>query len=280
MAYYPDNKTYDAHAPYTPRQGAGGYQPGGYRPGGGYGGYPPQSPPPQNNNTVKIILIVAGAVIAIALMAVVAYIVLHQPDDPVNTGGSAARVTTATSPAVNNTQNSAAATIAGQKMPDVTGMSKEDAISRLSAIGVTVKEIKETETDKAKPGFVFDQVPAKDRELMAGEEVTLYVAKQKTTVAPVTQPAPKPTPAPTVAPPVTNKTYLYCNAADYVSLRRGKGVEYDEILRIPSRGKMEYIRTEGEYYYVRYGNSEGYVHGAYVSFDPNAPINYSGYNYD
>lgn len=231
-----------AQYPYSPYQDNKTYS--------GSGGYP-SYPPPQNNNTVKIILIIAGAVIAIAIMVVVAVVILNNNNvtqvTPAATAATATDFTDATR---------AADTI--QKMPDLSGLSKEDAISRLSVLGVTVKEIKETETDKAKPGFVFDQVPVRNADIKAGDEVTLYVAKQK-----VTQPTTQKVTAATT--PAT--VYMYCTANDFVSLRTGKGTSYTELAKIPRGGSMIYIRPDGNWYYVRYGSLEGYVHGDYVSFN-------------
>lgn len=252
---YQDNRNYDANASY--RQSPGGY------------GYPPQSPPPQDNNTMKIIMIVAGAVIAIAIMVIVGIILMSQnkQQDQSSASATASGFTGASQPT----------TAAKQKMPDLKGLAKDDAIARLTAMGVTVKEVKEIETDKARAGFVYDQVPSKNVEIQAGDTVTLYVAKQKSITVPSTAQGATAATAATSATSATTPTqaptvYLYCIASDFVSLRTGKGTEYTELVKVPSRASMVYLRTDGNWYYVRYGGYEGYVHGDYVSFDADTPV--------
>ncbi|MBQ1380646.1 MAG: SH3 domain-containing protein [Ruminococcus sp.] len=228
---------------------------------------------PKNNNLVKIMLIIAAAVVLIAVMLVVALVVANRNRQ----NGTAADVPQA--PAA--TMQPVTETLI--RMPDMKGISKEDGIEKLSNFNLKT-EIIEVESDKAREGYVFNQVPAKYAELHPGDTVTLYVAKakptqpvtqaptQRVTVQPTQPPAPAPAPAPT-------NRYLFCIAEDYVSLRTGKGVEYKELTKIPRGDSMLYIETSGNWYYVQYGNLKGYVHGDYVSFDSSAAINHSGSNY-
>ncbi|MBQ3989064.1 MAG: PASTA domain-containing protein [Ruminococcus sp.] len=228
---------------------------------------------PKNNNLVKIMLIIAAAVVLIAVMLVVALVVANRNRQ----NGTAADVPQA--PAA--TMQPVTETLI--RMPDMKGISKEDGIEKLSNLNLKT-EIIEVESDKAREGYVFNQVPAKYAELHPGDTVTLYVAKakptqpvtqaptQRVTVQPTQPPAPAPAPAPT-------NRYLFCIAEDYVSLRTGKGVEYKELTKIPRGDSMLYIETSGNWYYVQYGNLKGYVHGDYVSFDSSAAINHSGSNY-
>ena len=231
---------------------------------------PPPQPPQQDNNLVKIMIIVAAAVVVIALMTVVAFVLLNkQKEEPAPAIAPSAAVTAATMQP---------ATVATVKMPDLKGLAKEDAIGQLSKMNLKA-EIMEVESDKQKDGFVFEQVPAKGATVSPGSAVTLYVAKAK-----ATQPATKATQPPTTKatqPPTAAPTtqYLYCRASTYVALRTGKGVGYKELARIPSRGSMIYLGTDGDWYYVRYNGQEGYVYGEYVSFDPNAPLTYDGADY-
>lgn len=224
---------------------------------------------PKNNNLVKIMLIIAAAVVLIAVMLTVALLITNQ--NKKNSGtAEAPQVSAATMQPV---------TEAVIRMPDMKGISKEDGIEKLAKLNLKT-EIIEVESDKAKDGYVFNQVPVKDTELHAGEIVTLYVAKAKPT-QPVTQ-APtqrvtQPSAAAPTAAPATR--YLFCIAEDYVSLRTGKSADYGELTKIPRGDSMLYIETSGSWYYVQYGNLKGYVHGDYVSFDSTAAINRSGSNY-
>jgi len=224
---------------------------------------------PKSNNLVKIMLIIAAAVVLIAVMLTVALWVANR-----NKGnGSAADAPLATA------ATAQPVTEAVIRMPDMKGLSQEDGIERLSRLNIKA-EIIEVESDRAKDGYVFNQVPSKDTELHTGETVTLYVAKAKPTQAPTqapTQRVTQPTTAP--KPPVPATRYLFCIAEDYVSLRTGKGVEYKELTKIPRGDSMLYIEPSGNWYYVQYGNLKGYVHGDYVSFDSSAAINHSGSNY-
>ena len=224
---------------------------------------------PKSNNLVKIMLIIAAAVVLIAVMLTVALWVANRnkgngstADAPLATAATAQPVTEAVI-----------------RMPDMKGLSQEDGIERLSRLNIKA-EIIEVESDRAKDGYVFNQVPSKDTELHTGETVTLYVAKAKPTQAPTQAPTQRVT-QPTTAskPPVPATRYLFCIAEDYVSLRTGKGVEYKELTKIPRGDSMLYIEPSGNWYYVQYGNLKGYVHGDYVSFDSSAAINHSGSNY-
>ncbi len=228
-----------------------------------FNGNAPYQPPNNGNNIVKIMLIISGSVVALAVLAIVAFFLWNKIGTAPVATESAAESTAVTAPA---------ATIK-TLMPDLKGLSQEDAIARLSAVKVSVKEIKEIETDAQRPGFVFDQIPQKETPLEAGEEVTLYVAKARTTQPPQTQPQTQPpaTRAPAVSQTPT-KTYVYCKAATYVTMRTGKGVSYAKITDIYTNEAMEYLYTDGNWYYVRFNGREGYVYSKYISFNPNAPI--------
>ena len=224
--------------------------------------------PPQNNNNnrlVKIMLIIAGTVVTLAVIGIAAYFLLTQISPSSNPAtpkdNPEAAITSATVPAAQ----------VKTLMPDVKGLSKEDAISRLAGINITVKEIKEVETDKQQAGFVFDHVPAVGTPLEKDTEVTLYVARQKATQPPATQP---PTARPQVVTqaPVSTATYVYCKAATYVTLRTGKGINYAKLADIYTNESMVYLYSDGNWYYVRYRGMEGYVYNKYISFNPNAPI--------
>ena len=226
---------------------------------------------PKNNNLVKIMLIIAAAVVLIAVMLVVALWVTNRDRQ----NGSAADAPQAPATTVQPV------TEALIRMPDMKGISKEDGIEKLAKLNLKT-EIVEVESDKAKEGYVFNQVPSKDAKLRPGETVTLYVAKAKPTQAVTQAPIQRVTVQPTQAPvpvPAPSSRYLFCIAEDYVSLRTGKSAEYRELTKIPRGDSMLYIETSGNWYYVQYGNLKGYVHGDYVSFDSSAAINHSGSNY-
>jgi eukaryotic-like serine/threonine-protein kinase len=84
-------------------------------------------------------------------------------------------------------------------VPDVVGLSEDDAIDTLEAEGFTA-DSREVETDTADEGTVFDQTPDGDTEAPSGTIVTIFVA-----VEPEDDETTPPTPTPTT-PSVTPTT--------------------------------------------------------------------------
>lgn len=155
-----------------------------------------------------------------------------------------------------------------EKMPDLSGLKKEDAVKKLAEMGVVAKTT-DIETDKEKEGCVFSHVPTKGKLLKKGDEVMLYIAKAKPTVK-------ENTASKADSDTASSVTYLYCTAADYVSLRASANADAREIIKIPSGDGMIYQnKKSGKWYYVKYGNHYGFVYEDYVSFDKNAAINYT-----
>lgn len=246
---------------YDPNDGFqnNGYPNNGY-PNNGYpnNGYAPAPPPQNNNQTMKIVTIIVAATVIIAV-GMVTFLLIYfngrdkPDDDPTNAPGTTETVV------VDEMFD----------MPDLTGLNEQTAVERLRELGLS-SEIRTEETDKEREGNVIDHSPKAGSRVREGDEVTLYIAKAK--------PTEKPTEKPTAAPKssTTSVTYLYCTAADYVSLRSGPGVSYTEYVRIPSRDGMIYLgEKSGNWYKVRYGDYTGYVSANYVSFDKNAATNYT-----
>ena len=67
---------------------------------------------------------------------------------------------------------------------------------------------------------------------------------------------------------------LYCCASDYATLREAPSRDSDEICKIYTRDEVSYISATGDFYFVSYGNSTGYVLKSYFATSPDAPLNY------
>lgn len=260
-----DKKPYDGN----PNNYNNNYPNNGY-PNNGYpnNGYPNDfsTVTSDKNRTIKIVAVIASVTVVIAIGLISFLLIfLNNRGDKGNTSGTV-RATQAVTTVDVNVEKTV-------EMPDLTGLSEEDAVNKLTDLGLKA-DIKEVETDEAKEGKVFKHLPSSGKEIDEGEEVTIYVAKAKPTQKPTAKATEKATAAP--KPNTSSVTYLYCTAADYVSLRSGPGVSYTEYVRIPSRDGMIYLgEKSGIWYKVRYGDYTGYVSGNYVSFDKNAATNYT-----
>ncbi|MBQ2093413.1 MAG: SH3 domain-containing protein [Ruminococcus sp.] len=237
-----------------------GYQQG-YPQQGGY--MPPQ--PPGNNNSAKIIALIIS-VTAVLIVGLLAFLIIY-----LNSHNQGAAPVAAT-------EASYVSTAPEVTVPDLTGMTKERAIKTLSSLNLKA-QIVEEETSEQNAGKVFSHVPKEGTPIRKNDEVTLYVAKAKPTekaTEKATQKETKKTESKSDENKSSSVTYLYCTAADYVSLRSGPGVGYTEYIRVPTRDGMVYLGEKSNgWYKVKYGDYTGYVSGNYVSFDKNASINYT-----
>ena len=143
-------------------------------------------------------------------------------------------------------------------VPDVVGMSKSDAIDKITNSGL-IYSVSEADSDTVPKGFVVSQYPVSGNSIEKGSTVTIYVSNKKETAT---------------TPPADNKTYLYCRASDFATLRTGPSRSNAEIVKIKSREKVEMLGTDGEFYYVSYNGKKGYVLKDFFSTDKNAPLNY------
>ena len=67
---------------------------------------------------------------------------------------------------------------------------------------------------------------------------------------------------------------LYCCASNYATLREAPSRDSDEICKIYTRDEVSYISATGDFYFVSYGNSTGYVLKSYFATSTDAPLNY------
>ncbi len=149
------------------------------------------------------------------------------------------------------------------KMPDLTGMTKEEAINTLSKMGLPVDNFIETETEKQSAGKVFDQVPKSDTKVPSGTAVTVYVAKEPETEAPVSKKEVVDTPT----PKSTSATY-YSTAKNYVEMHESPNGGSKQLGKLWRGDSVQLVeRTSSSWYRVSDGNVTGYVYASYLSAD-------------
>ena len=74
--------------------------------------------------------------------------------------------------------------------------------------------------------------------------------------------------------PLAANDFLYCRASQYVNLREYPSRSADSLGKIYCNERVTYLESEGDFYYVSYRGTYGYVLKDYFSKDSNAPINY------
>ena len=225
----------------------------------------PNEPGGKKSKGWVIVLIVSASVllaVAIAL-AVCAALGLFNGDSDKNAqqGGYASYYSSITETIVTETQQPQTNPPETVKVPDVVGLSKEDAVEKISNAGL-IHSVSETDSQTVPKGFVVSQSPVSGSSIEKGETITIYISNKS-----------EPTVAPT-SPPADNKTYLYCCASDFATLRTGPSRSNAEIVKIKSREQVEMLGTDGEFYYVSYKGKKGYVLKDFFSKDKNAPLNY------
>ena len=62
-------------------------------------------------------------------------------------------------------------------VPDLTGLTRAEAQDDLEAAGLTLGDVTKERTDQERPGRIFDQDPAPDREIEAGTSVDIWIAQ-------------------------------------------------------------------------------------------------------
>lgn len=78
-------------------------------------------------------------------------------------------------------------------------------------------------------------------------------------------------------PYLTSNDVLYCRANDKASLRASASRSANRLALVQCREKVTYLGATGEFYYVSYRGTKGYVLKDYFSTDYNAPLNYGDY---
>ena len=238
---------------------------------------------PRKSNTGVIIAIVAICVVAV--IAVVVVLWQFGLLTPASSGQTSQTENTAmaeetpvvTAQAETVTPAAEEESTAEVSVPDTVGMSLEDALDAIGDQGLTYK-IEYRESADKEPGFVISQTPAAGSTAKENDTVKLYVAKESenaATAATTATPAPTATATPeATAAPANNTVTLYCCASDYATLRASASRSAADLAHISSRESMTYLSTVGEFYQVTYNGQTGYVLADFVSFDPNAPLNY------
>ena len=67
---------------------------------------------------------------------------------------------------------------------------------------------------------------------------------------------------------------LYCRASEYVTLRSYASRNAPALGYVYTGQAVTYLGQSGEFYYVSFNGTTGYVLGSYFSSSPNAPLNY------
>jgi hypothetical protein len=214
--------------------------------------YPPQPQPrqpmPRKRSYAPII---AGLLVFIAVLSVVITVVAVTNRNQ-NNSSSAVEAETAQM----------------QKIPNLTGMTKEEAINTLSKMGLSVDNFIETETEKQSAGKVFDQVPKSNTEVPSGTAITVYVAKTPETQAP----------EPVVESKIEvsknqdqhqdytpSSGVLYCTARSYVVVHRSAGTGSADLGKIWKGASVKNLGYSSGWYYIDDGSVRGYVSADYVS---------------
>lgn len=224
------------------------------------GQLPPGDKKKGNTGLVVLICVLSALLVG----AVITMLMLLHPWQP----NSAPAATTASTSAPVET------TAKPKTMPDLIGLTKEDAISKLSEMGVGVKDIVETETDSAEPGYVFNQSPSKNQELTPDVDVTIYVAVERSTQPPTTA-EPTTEPQPTASSPGYGTT-LYATAYEGAALRAEASRSGRQLATVNYGESVTYLESYGEFYYVSYRGVRGYVLTEEVSVDSVAPTTVTG----
>lgn len=133
-------------------------------------------PPKKNNNgTIGLIAGISVAVISVCICIAVLFLtnLNNKSDNTESANTSVAEQTTA-----ELTTNKPAEAVIIEKIvvPDVIGLSKEDAQNELKSNGLDVV-MHETESDTVSSGYVISQSPLQGSELKKGDSVTIYISK-------------------------------------------------------------------------------------------------------
>lgn len=146
---------------------------------------------------------------------------------------------------------------------DVRGKKLSDARNELTGLGLKVETHYETSKNIAK-GYIIRQSIEEGRSLNKGDTVMLYVSKGKSKSS-------------GTSTSNASKTY-YCCASDYATLRDRASRTGKEVCKIYSRESVDYISKSGDFYFVSYKGTTGYVLKQFFSKNKNAPLNYGSGN--
>ena len=251
--------------PAVPYRGApGAFPPNNGYPPSGPGNMPPSGGKDSVNRTLIILICVLGTLIIIC--TAVFFFFYFQKD---NDGGSKAdtapvETTQTVSPTANDiTEVTQPATQPDNKVrvPDVKGEKYDLAMEHINAVGLT-PELVLVEDNTVQADYVISQSPGADSYAEKGTKVTINVAKAPTP----TQTTQKPTEAPA---PVDDGNTYYVIASEYVTLRDAATRTGREITKINRGEKVTYLSTDGEFSYVSYNGTKGYILSEFLSKNKN-----------
>lgn len=213
--------------------------------------YPPLQPQsaPKKRSYAPII---AGLLVFIAVLSVVITVVVVVNRNKDDNNGSSSIIAKETTQLL--------------KMPDLTGMTKEEAISTLSDMNL-IAEFKDMESEDQAEGKVFSQVPKSNTEVSSNTNITLYVAKAPSTDAP---PVSKKEVVKQPDTPVqeSSSAIYYSTARTYVEMHASPSAGSAPLGKIWRGDSVQLIeRTSSDWYRVYDGRVTGYVYTDYISND-------------
>lgn len=207
---------------------------------------------------VFLTLLIAGSAVAVA--------VLIKRDN--SSGGSNDSQSTSETEKTNDIQIEAIqleteTAEAPVKMPNLVGMTKEEAIDKLAEYNLVVSDIIETETNAQSPGKVFSHAPKEKTDVTNKTEITLYIAKAISTEKAAEKPTEKQTASSNTTAdnndsPVAGET-LYSIVRDYLNIREEPNVNSKSLGKIWRGQTMRYISKSDVWYYVEFKGTYGYV---------------------
>ncbi len=252
-------------------------------------GAPDQKPPKKSNNSLMVVIAVLSLIIAATAVILLIWFMKSDKDDSSSDKSSSAPTSTAAVSTTAESTEEAATTTApetlpettqpatepdtqtdaptepapadtGSQVPDVVGLSSEDAMRKLTDAGFDF-EINLTPSDSVEANYVISQSPLANKTVDPGTKIMVYVSNT----------------AQSSQGSNNYVTSLYCCASEFATLRQYASRNAAALARIPSRGEVQYISSYGEFYYVCYNGTYGYVLKDYFSTDANAPLNYGTY---
>lgn len=216
--------------------------------------------PPQQQQKRSYMPLIAGLLVFIAVLSVVIAVIALSTSQPEPSPSSSSEIEKETEEPL--------------KMPDLTGMTKEEAISTLSDMNLKVDTFTETESDDQDSGKVFDQVPKKDAELTDDSKITLYIAKAPETDAPSSSKASSKASSKKAesksdedepADDSPGGYTLYCTARSYVVVHSSASTGSGSLGKVWIGESVTCLSSSSGWYYIDDGSVKGYVSSEYFS---------------
>ncbi|WP_405358490.1 protein kinase domain-containing protein [Ruminococcus sp.] len=203
--------------------------------------YPPEQPMPKKSSATPWIIgiLVFLAVISAVVAAVVFFTRNNHHDEP-------------------SSSIIEAETIETLKMPDLSGLTKEEAIKKLSDLNLSVDSFTETEVEDEDAGKVFSQVPKTDTEVTPDTKIKLYIAKAPATEAKKEE---KDTPV----KPSPSSTTMFCTARSYVTVHSSASTGSADLGKIYIGDSVKVLSSSSGWLYIDDGEIRGYASAAYFS---------------